>query len=211
MAARLVVPVLNIDMRLFVALDIDDPIGERIQRFLDGVQGFAPDVRWVKPESLHVTLKFIGEKPTGMVDKIRASLGNVHSEAFELSFRSYGFFPTARAPRVFWIGIEAGPQLKSLAASVDSAMGVLGVPKEDHGFSPHLTLARGSKSGAPRWQKGDGPHSKFKILQEKLGAMGSPEFGTMTAREFFLYESKLSPSGSKYSKLEKFALNDALS
>ena len=52
-------------MRLFVALDIDDSIRGRIARFLDGVRGFAPDARWVRPESLHVTLKFIGEKPDG--------------------------------------------------------------------------------------------------------------------------------------------------
>ena len=49
-------------MRVFVALDIDDAIRQRLQLFLDGVRGFAPDARWVRPESMHVTLKFIGEK-----------------------------------------------------------------------------------------------------------------------------------------------------
>ena len=60
-------------MRLFVALDIDDAIRDRIARFLDGVRGFAPDARWVRPESLHVTLKFIGEQARG--SRLRKSSG----------------------------------------------------------------------------------------------------------------------------------------
>jgi RNA 2',3'-cyclic 3'-phosphodiesterase len=193
-------------MRLFVALDIDDAIRERLQRFVEGVQGFAPDVRWVKPESLHITLKFIGEESPQMVQQIASALGRVHSEGFEVEFRDYGFFPTAKAPRVFWTGIKAGPELKLLAAAVDGAMTAVGVAKEDHEFKPHLTLARAGKSGAPHRQAGVTSLSKFKRLQEKLAALGSPEFGTMTTREFFLYESKLSPKGSKYTKLERFPL-----
>jgi len=57
-------------MRIFVALDIDDAIRDRISRFMDGLRGFAPDARWVRPESLHVTLKFVGEKPPEFVEKI---------------------------------------------------------------------------------------------------------------------------------------------
>jgi 2'-5' RNA ligase len=193
-------------MRIFIALDIDDAIRERIVRFLEGVHGFAPDARWVRPESLHVTLKFIGEKPPEAVEQIKVSLGGIRAASVEINFRGYGFFPTAKAPRVFWIGIEAGPQLKQLASAVDDAMFTLGIAKEDHEFSPHLTLARSGRSGAPHRQKGDAPNQKFKRLQERLGAMPQPEFGTMTAREFFLYQSKLSPSGSKYTKLGGFSL-----
>ena len=193
-------------MRLFVALNIDQAIRERILRFLQGVQGFAPEARWVKPESLHVTLKFIGEKPAVAIEAIKSSLRNLNSETVEMNFRSFGFFPSAKAPRVFWIGIESGPQLKTLAARVDDALSTLGISKEDHEFSPHLTLARAGKSGAPQRRPGDAPHSKFKSLQEKLNAMPVPEFGTANAREFYLYESKLSPAGSKYTKLERFEL-----
>ena len=193
-------------MRLFVALDIADPIRERIQRFMEGVRGFAPDIRWVRPESLHITLKFIGEKPPQMAETIKSSLRDLRAEVMDIKFRGYGFFPTARAPRVFWLGIEAGPQLNSLAAAVDANLAAIGIPEEDHEFSPHLTLARAGKSGTPRWQQGDGPHSKFKRLQEKLGSLSPPEFGRMTAREFFLFESKLSQKGSTYIKLERFAL-----
>jgi len=194
-------------MRIFTALDIDDNIRGRIARFLDGVHEFAPDARWVRPESVHVTLKFIGEKAEDEVEKIKRALDTIAAPTFEMSFRGYGFFPGARAPRVFWVGIEAGSNMTSLAATVDATLAQLGIQKEEHAFNAHLTLARGAGgSGSPRWRKGDGPNRSFQRLQEKLAAFPAPEFGTMTAREFFLYQSQLSPRGSKYTKLAGFSL-----
>jgi RNA 2',3'-cyclic 3'-phosphodiesterase len=193
-------------MRLFIALDIDDSIRERIARFVEGVRRFAPDHRWVRPESLHLTLKFIGEKPDPMAEQIRQALETVSSSPFEIQLRGYGFFPSARSARVFWAGIAEGQRLGSLAATVDEKVVALGIPKEEHAFSPHLTLARAAgRSGSPR-RKGDGLNRSFQHLQEKLQLLPTPEFGTMMAREFFLYQSQLSPKGSKYTKLASFAL-----
>jgi 2'-5' RNA ligase len=194
-------------MRIFIALDIDDAVRERIARFVEGVRGFAPDARWVRPESMHVTLKFIGEQSAEAVEEIKGALATIRAGALAIRFRGYGFFPSAKAPRVFWIGIEAGPELAALAALVDSKLTALGIPKEEHAFSPHLTLARAAGgSGAPKWRKGDGPNRSFQKLQEKLAALPAPEFGTMTCAEFFLYQSQLSSGGSKYSKLAGFTL-----
>jgi 2'-5' RNA ligase len=202
-------------MRIFIALDIDDGIRGGIQRFVEGVSGFAPEARWVRPESMHVTLKFIGEKPEDTVEEIKRTIAAVKGEPFEIGFRGYGFFPTAKSPRVFWVGIEAGVQLSNLAAAVDQATCSLGIPQEEHVYSPHLTLARGSgRSGAPGRQKEDRPHQGFQNqgfqkLQEKLAAMTTPEFGTMTAREFFLYQSQPKRGGAQYTKIERFALGQA--
>jgi len=194
-------------MRIFIALDIDDSIRERIKRFMEGVRGFDPEARWVRPESLHITLKFIGEKPPEAIEQIKNTLRTIEMDSMEIAFRGYGFFPTVKWPRVFWVGIEGVPQLASLAAAVDKLMLPLGIPREEPAFSPHLTLARGgTASSSPRWQKGDRLKSNFQQLQEKLAVMPQPEFGTMTAREFFLYQSQLSQGGSRYLKLERFAL-----
>ena len=194
-------------MRIFVALDIDDAIRQRIQRFMEGVSGFAPDVRWVRPESLHVTLKFIGEKPPEVAEEIKRVLSSVDCEPLEMSFRGYGFFPTARSPRVFWIGIESGPQLAAMAKTVDQSLNVLGIPQEEHPFTPHLTLARGGgRSGAPARKKGDAPNKNFHRLLEKLEGLPVPDFGTMAAHEFFLYQSQLSQGGSRYTKIANFPL-----
>jgi 2'-5' RNA ligase len=194
-------------MRLFVALDIDENIRSRLSCFVDGVLGFSPEARWVRPESLHVTLKFIGEKTEPEMERIQQSLQTISADGFEMNFRGYGFFPGARAARVFWVGIEAGDQLTALAATVDKTLAQLDIPKEEHVFSPHLTLARrGGGSGSPHKQKGDHPNRGFEKLQEKLAALLAPEFGTMAVREFFLYQSKLSPKGSTYAKLAEFPL-----
>jgi len=194
-------------MRTFVALDLEDSIRERIARFLEGVSGFAPEVRWVRPESLHVTLKFIGEKPIEVVEDIKRALGGVKSGPMEIAFRGYGFFPTAKSARVFWIGIQAGPELASLATAVDNALSGLGIAKEDRAFSPHLTLARGGGgSGAPSRQAGDRRNRNFHKLQERLAAAPGPEFGTMNAREFFLYQSQLGRGGPRYTKIARFGL-----
>jgi RNA 2',3'-cyclic 3'-phosphodiesterase len=196
-------------VRIFVALDIDEAIRERLRIFVEGVRGFAPDARWAPPESLHLTLKFIGEKPPEAVDEIKRSLTDIAFPPFEIAFRGYGFFPTPKSPRVFWIGIQCGATLPALATAIDNTTAKLGVPREDHPFSPHLTLARrGSGSGAPRWHKGDSPNQTFQPLARKLTAMPPPEFGTMTAREFFLYQSQLSRDGSRYTKLDRFILRE---
>ncbi len=192
-------------MRLFVALDIDDQVRGRISRYLDGVRGFAPEARWVRPESLHLTLKFIGEQPESIADKIERALQTITAGALELKIRGHGFFPGERAARVFWIGVAANPQLASLAASVDETVAEIGIAKEEHAFNAHLTLAReGSRTS--RKSKGDAQGRGFQLLQEKLTAFPAPEFGAMTAREFFLYQSQTMPGGSRYTKLAGFAL-----
>ena len=195
-------------MRIFIGIDLDPEVRARIERFLEGVEGFASEARWVRPESLHITLKFIGEQPPERVEAITERLRRVEGSAFEIRAGGYGFFPTAKAPRVFWIGIHAGPQLAELAESIDIATAELGSPREDRPYSPHLTLARGGgRSGSPKRRKVDGQHATFAMLEKRLAVMGELDFGKMTAREFILYQSQLSPKGSKYTKLQRFALN----
>jgi len=192
-------------MRLFIALDLAAEIRARIAQFMDGVRGFAPDIRWVSAESLHITLKFIGEWPSERLDELRRSLANVRGEPTEITISGTGFFPTPRSARVFWIGIQAGPELAALATAVDAATSALKIESEKRAFTPHLTLAR-TGSGRPQRVSSDRSNSGFRRLQEKLAAMPAPAFGTMSPREFFLYESKLSPKGAQYTKLASFPL-----
>ena len=191
-------------MRLFVALDIPDEIRSKITTFVEGLRNFAPDARWVTPDSLHVTLKFIGEFAETRLPELKGTLSTIAAPGFDLRFRKAGFF-TQRSPRVFWIGIEAGDELKHLAASIDAALLPLGVSAETHEFKPHLTLAR-MGSGRPQGSPRDRNKPSMWTLRDKVQTMLPPEFGTMTAREFFLYLSKLSPKGAQYTKLERFAL-----
>ncbi|HEV2112679.1 MAG TPA: RNA 2',3'-cyclic phosphodiesterase, partial [Terriglobales bacterium] len=154
--------------------------------------------------SLHLTLKFIGE--SDQLDAIRESLQTIHSPAVELAFCGAGFFPTPRSPRVFWIGIESDERLAALARGIDEALAPLGIAREAHAFTPHITLAR-SGSGRPQLKAGDARNSRFALLQKRLAAMLPPDLGTMTAREFFLYQSKTAPTGAVYTKLARFELS----
>ncbi len=190
-------------MRLFVALDIDPEIRKRIGEFRDKMRAYAPDVRWVGPETFHITLQFLGE--TLKLTEIRNALQQVRGAQVPLTFRGTGFFPNARAPRVFWVGIESDERLQQLANAIGDALAPLGFEREKGPYKPHLTLARAG-SGRPRPVRGEQSAPGLRALGIKTEETLPPEFGAMSAREFCLYESKLSPAGPKYTKLNAYQL-----
>jgi 2'-5' RNA ligase len=190
-------------MRFFVGLDIDPEIRERIAAFRNQMRMLAPDVRWVGPATFHVTLQFLGE--TKKFDEIRRALKTVKAESVQLGFRGSGFFPNPKAPRVFWVGIESDEKLQTLADFVASAMRLLGFESDTDPYTPHLTLARGG-SGRPRPVPGERPASGLQRVRDELAKLPRPDFGTMTAHEFYLYESRLSPEGARYEKRASYPL-----
>ena len=194
-------------MRLFIALDIDPEIRQRITAFRNQMRQLAPSVRWVGPETFHVTLQFLGE--TKKLDEIRHALQPVKSPPLQISFRSAGFVPNPKAPRVFWVGIEGDQRLQELVNRISEALLPLGFKREPGPFTPHLTLAR-SGSGRPRPVPGERPAPALQLVRAKLQALPSADFGTMTAHEFCLYESHLSPAGPRYEKLATYPLRKPL-
>jgi 2'-5' RNA ligase len=190
-------------MRLFLALDIDEPIRERITKFRNGIRQLAPDIRWVGSETFHVTLQFLGE--TTKLDEIRRALQTLRSPPVLLAFRGAGFFPNSKAPRVFWIRISGDETLQTLATKVAKAMLPLGFEGDTSSFMPHLTLAR-SGSGRPRPVTGERPTPGLQHVRAHLETLPPLDFGTMTAHEFILYESHLSSAGPRYEKRERFPL-----
>jgi len=188
-------------MRLFIALDIDDAIQQRLDDYVRTLMPRLPGVRFVRSSTYHITLHFLGEVAASA--PIAERLRQVNASSFPITFSGVGFFPNARAPRVFWAGMDA-PALPALAREVGHVMEAAGFMQEAS-FHPHLTLAR-SGSGRPRPLRGERPAAAFAQLPGIVASSPVPEFGTMTARQFFLYESKLSPSGPNYRKLESFDL-----
>jgi RNA 2',3'-cyclic 3'-phosphodiesterase len=149
--------------------------------------------RWVRPENLHVTLKFIGHVDAGKLEGIRAALAEVRSEnPVALRFRGLGFFPNGKRPRVFWAGMEASPNLAPLASEIDARVKKLGIAGETREFAPHLTLARFDPPGIS-----DGLSA---IAQENAAR----EFGATRTEEFHLFESKTRPTGAEYTRLASF-------
>lgn len=180
-------------MRLFVALEIPSEVRKNLAALIESLRAVSPQTRWVRPENLHVTLKFIGEVPEPKLPVIRTALASGGSEQpVTLDFRGLGFFPNERHPRVLWVGIEASPNLKTLAADIDGATEKLGIPREQRPFSPHLTLARFEP---PRL-----PEKLRAAIQENAGR----EFGSLRTTQFHLIESKLKRSGAEYTTVESF-------
>jgi len=190
-------------MRLFIALDIDESIRNRITTFRDQMRRLAPNVRWVDPETFHVTLQFLGE--TKKLDEVQHALQKVKCPPVPLAFHGAGFFPNPKSPRVFWVGIDGGAHLQELVTIVSDSLHPLGFACEPDPYTPHLTLAR-SGSGRPRPVPGERPAPGLQTVRVKLESIPPPDFDTMTAHEFFLFESKLSPAGPRYTKLSRYSL-----
>ena len=185
-------------MRIFVALDIPAEVRARITAYMDRARGYAPQARWARPEGLHVTLKFVGDVSDAKVQEIKGALAAAKTQPFAVKFSGAGFFPTAKSPRVFWIGVEGGEALSQLAHAVDNITQALGIAKEERAYSPHLTLARAAS--------GSGGGHQLRPLQYLLEKEALPQFGTMTAQEFWLYRSELGRGGAKYTKLERYEI-----
>ena len=191
-------------MRLFIGIDIPDDIRQRITDFVERVRPQAPDARWVKPDTYHITLKFIGEFKSERLDELTSALSAVASPAIDIAFHGCGFF-SPRSPKAFWIGVNANETLPGLASAVQDACARLGIKAEEHAYTPHLTLAR-TGSGRPQGSPRDRGKPAMWQLRDALQRIPPPDFGTMTAQAFFLYESKLSPKGAQYTKIARFDL-----
>ena len=182
-------------MRLFVAIQIPADIRAAFASFLKELATIAPRVKWVRAENLHVTLKFLGNTDPAKLAPLQKVLVSVHSpEPVTFDFHGLGFFPSENRPRVFWAGMESSPNLKSLAQDIDRAVHDLGFPLEDRPFAPHLTLARFNPPGIPP------------MLSTAAHENATRSFGSFTASEFHLIESKLKPTGAEYTTLQSFSL-----
>src|SRR6266576_6895415 len=184
-------------MRLFVALAIPEEIRERLASLLRELKNADPAPRWIPPQNLHVTLKFIGEVASERGTAIGEALAEIRlGKQIYLEFRGLGFFPNARRPRVLWTEIESSNDLARLASTIDRALWPLGIPLETKPFVPHLTIARFKQPQVS-------PALSAEIAKHQICT-----FGTISAAEFHLMESTLKSSGAEYTTLRSFGFTD---
>jgi 2'-5' RNA ligase len=182
----------NDAMRLFTAIDPSPEVRENLDRVLSRLRPTA-NLRWSRAENIHVTLKFIGEFPDAETPRLQEVLAALpFPEPFEIRVGGLGFFPNARAPRVFWVGVHAPPALAALAQTIEKALVPLGVESERRPYSPHLTLARIRDS------------ARLDRFREELAALGTADLGTFRPDRFCLYHSRTGPGGSVYVKIEEY-------
>jgi RNA 2',3'-cyclic 3'-phosphodiesterase len=180
-------------MRLFVALAIPTAVRENLASLIRELRGIDSNPKWINPDNLHVTLKFIGEVAPEKVPQIGDALAVVHiQDQVVVAFRDIGFFPEARRPSVAWVGIQSARMLSFLAGEVNRALVPLGIPREEKPFLPHLTIARFKETRLS-------PHLRAEIEKQK-----PREFGTLATGEFHLIESKRKAAGAEYTTLRSF-------
>jgi len=195
--------------RAFVAIELPDELCRAlaiVQAHARGQLASAINstvkVQWVSLESMHLTLKFLGDIKEVQVPMIGEALERVAREqaSFEVDASGAGVFPDARAPRVVWVGLKgAVDRLAQLAAAIESALTPLGFPSNSTPFAPHLTVAR------------------VKEGQRDLGrALAAGKFleqvarvGPLLVRSIALMRSELNPAGSVYTRLREATLKEA--
>lgn len=184
-------------MRLFVALEIPDPPRRDLRRRMDSVRDRLPRARWVDPDNVHLTLLFLGETAESDVPVLAAGLREAFARCPPLEMRLVGggTFPPGRPARVAWVGVEAPEELMTLQADVTrAAVETLGVEPEERPYRAHATLAR---CPSP-WRR----ESVEKFTNAFTGPIGQP----FMADHGILFESRLSPKGSRYRAVETFPL-----
>lgn len=183
-------------MRLFIAVEIPADARERLAEV--GAFSRERSWRWVAPENVHLTLKFLGEVEPELQAEIRAALvGAAASTApFEAALAGLGTLPSGRRPpRVLFADLSAGHAgLGELRRAVETTLEPLGFPKEGRPFRPHATLARVRRGGRPR------------DVAELRGRFAGVEFGRWECAAVILYQSVLGRGGPRYSVLDEFPL-----
>ena len=182
-------------VRAFIAIEIPRPIQQAIHQATSTLRGeLGALVRWVLPENIHMTLKFLGAVSPAQVDlltqTLRAEADSV--PVFDIHVGGLGSFPNVKRARVLWIGVEAPAELAALSRGIESACARLGYESETRGFSAHLTVGRVRQDASPA--------DAHKICRA-LEAAKIDSLGTARVDSVHLFKSDLKSDGAVYTKL----------
>ncbi len=179
-------------IRVFVGIALPEDLRLRLAGLCAGV----PGAKWVAPENLHLTLRFIGEVEEWLAEDLDAALARIRAPAFALTFDRIDAFGSRRRPRMLWAGVERNPALERLHGGVEAAVTRQGLDPESRKFMPHATLAR---------LKGTAPAR----LGAYLSAHGGFRHGPVPVDRFTLYSSRLGKAGAVYREEATYALQPA--
>ena len=178
-------------MRSFIAIELPEGVKSAISELQQEFKKCKADIRWVKPDNIHLTLKFLGDTDEKIFDSIVEATKEaciVYKE-FALEIKGVGVFPNMRAPRVLWVGISDNDSLSGLQKSVEDGLIKLGFSPEKRRFRPHLTLGRFKSSSGKEG------------LYDKIEEHKNLKLGSIEVKSIFLIKSELTPSGSEYTKI----------
>jgi RNA 2',3'-cyclic 3'-phosphodiesterase len=183
-------------VRSFIAVEIPAAIQNAIALQVALLKKALPKplIRWVAPQNVHLTLKFLGDVSPANLDRLAGTLKveAASHEMFSMPVSGLGAFPTQRRARVLWIGLEAPSALLALQRGVDAATAQLGYPGETRPFSAHLTIGRVAQTASAS----DLQRIHHALESTKVGILGS-----VSVRAIHIFKSDLQPGGSVYTLL----------
>ena len=183
-------------IRAFIAVELPPAVREAVESVVRELRsGIGDGVRWVRPEGVHLTLKFLGDIDAGSVPAVSRAMAQCAASAapFDLFLEGVGVFPNARRPRVIWIGLGGALEpLLALQHSIDRELEGLGFARERRPFTPHLTLGR-VRDGVLA--------SQVRGVSEAVAATTVERRAELSVREVSLMQSDLRPSGAVYTRL----------
>lgn len=185
-------------MRTFVALNLPDTTRRALWDAAAALRDRDLPVKWVRPEAIHVTLKFLGETDEQRGPEVIAALRRAAAGArvLPLAISGFGAFPDAAHARVVWAGIEPEPALELLADAVERQFAALGFPTEARPFRPHVTLGRSRR---------DASRAAFGGLEQALAALSFAE--TVVVESVDLMRSTLQSTGAVYEVVHRERLS----
>jgi 2'-5' RNA ligase len=188
-------------MRAFIAVDLGAAIRDGVDEIVANLKRTpgARNVRWVAAQNIHLTLKFLGNLPPGSHEQVKQVLSTVAAATrpMEVEIGELGYFPSARTPRVLWIGVQGAPELAGLQRMLEAATVKLGFPREDRAYSPHLTIGR-VRNGTRATDMPD--------LLDHMNRLNPAPVGRMRITAIHLFSSTLTPSGPEYRKISSASL-----
>jgi len=185
-------------MRTFIAVELPENIKNKIGELQAPLKKTKAFVSWVKPENIHITLKFLGEVPEEKINEVFSATGLAlkNAKKFKINLKEMGAFPDFRRPRVIWIGAGmGGEELSNMANKIEEEMEKIGYPKENRKFSPHFTMGRVKSP---------------KGIEKLMELVKSTDFETedIEVNEVTVMKSQLHPAGAIYTPLKKIPLLD---
>lgn len=187
-------------IRTFIAIELNEQVKRLIQQIQARLKPLGCDIGWVKPENVHLTLKFLGEIKTKLAPRITEAIESIAKNLppVETTLTGIGFFPDARRPRVVWVGLnDTVGDIARLAQLLETALGDIGFKKENRGFKAHITIGR------IRTQR------NITVLTQEVPKISLPPGIRQSINQIILFKSTLTAQGPIYEPLSQIKLNNS--
>lgn len=173
-------------LRTFLAIPLPPSLQRRIAALQGELSASVRGIRWTRPETIHLTLRFFGATDRNDLEKIRACMlsNRLRMPPFQVDLAGLGAFPDQRRPRVLWLGLAPEEPLRTLFEACEAELRRAGLPAEPRGFTPHLTIGRFRERGPD--------------LEQTLAAASGQPLGHLPVDRLVLYESRLRPEGASH-------------